>query len=146
MLKEENYKNSCVSALKEADYRITAARLAVIECLSTAQGPLSISEIFDELGSESKIDKVSVYRVIEILEELRLVHRASHNGEYLACFHLDCKGSHHVLTSCSECSAVSEVLVPPKMVKALLKHLVDSQQFVPDAHLLKVDGTCSRCQ
>ncbi len=142
------FREICLETLREAGYRITKQRIAVIESLSKADSPLTAPELYERLSRRSKgapLDKVSVYRVLDTLLELKLVHRAAPFGAYLACSHQDCSDSHHVLSRCTECDHVEELDVPNEVVAPLLFHMKESLHFTPDSHLLHMDGICSDC-
>lgn len=142
------YTSSCRDALRAAGLRVTKKKLAVIDCLSKAAQPLSAPEVFTLLGkaqSKKTIDKVSVYRILETLYELKLVHRVSPSGKYIACFHQQCTGVHHVLARCSRCKAVHEYDVSRDMVSPLAAYLKRKFGFCPDQHVLSMDGLCAQC-
>ena len=143
-----SYHDSCVQALKASGSRVTKQRIAVIDFLHNVQKPMSASEIFSELSERTKVaplDKVSVYRVLETLHSLKLVHRVPPSGEYIACAHLECENMHHVISRCTECDTIEEVDVPPEVVAPLLFHMKKSLNFTPDSHLLQMDGCCKSC-
>lgn len=145
-----SYRDLCVDALQQSGFRVTQARLAVIDCINGACSPLSAPEVF-ELLSKSKgsgsvsPDKVSVYRVLEALLSLNLVHRVGPTGGYLACKHLECGKVHHVMSRCTGCSIVEEADVPSEVIAPLLQHMKDSLSFTPDSHLVHIDGLCKGC-
>ena len=142
------FEEMSIQTLKNAGYRITQQRRAVISCIAHASEPLSAPRIYEQLSKKSDTavaDKVSVYRVLETLLELHLVHRVIPHGSYVACTHRHCTKSYHVMTRCTECQSVEEVHVPHEVVAPLLFHLSNSLDFKPDGHLLHIDGVCSGC-
>ena len=145
----QNFKEACIQALQKVGCRITKPRMAVIECLSKAKTPLSAPALFEKLSSRSNKgtppDKVSVYRALETLLELNLIHKVAPHGEYLACSHQECLHSHHIMSRCIECNEVQELDVPSEVVAPLLFHMENSLHFTPDSHLLHMDGLCSSC-
>lgn len=147
--KEEGFLSTSLEALKTAGCRITRSRIAVIECIAKAEQPLSAPAIYEQLsgsgGGDVTLDKASVYRILDTLSQLNLVHRVTPEGTYLACNHRACKHSHHVLSRCTKCNEVKEVDVPSEVVAPLLFHMKHTLQFVPDSHLLHMDGICADC-
>lgn len=142
---KSNYKNLCLKALKKAKCRITKQRIAVIEVLAKNNDPVSVPELYEKIKNEN-LDKVSVYRVINTLSELNLVHQVAPNGKYIACTHLSCTSDYHVISRCLVCSKTMESDIPKSKVKSLLKHMEEIQDFSPNAHVLHIDGTCSSCK
>lgn len=143
-----DFKSHSIEALRHSGSRVTKQRIAVIECIATASKPLTAPEVFEKLSKRSSgapLDKVSVYRVLDTLLELNLVHRIAPSGAYIACNHRSCTNVHHILSRCTECEEVKELDVPNEVVAPLLFHMKSAFQFVPDSHLLCMDGVCVDC-
>jgi Fe2+ or Zn2+ uptake regulation protein len=146
--KPRSFEQIGVEALRKAGYRITQQRKAVLTCIAEATEPLSAPKLYEALEKRadgSPVDRVSVYRVLDTLLELHLVHRVQPNGLYVACTHHQCTTSFHVMTRCTECQTVKEQHVPHEVVAPLLFHMTQTLAFTPDTHLLHIDGVCSRC-
>lgn len=116
--------------LKHAGFRITAPRKAVIEVLESNHEPKSAQEIH-EMAKGS--DLVSIYRVLEVFEELDIVQREVMQGAdkfYLA------ENVHHHIT-CRKCG---------KMECIPCEHLFKSiNGFTDIKHQLSLIGTCLAC-
>lgn len=146
--KGEQFRISCLKTLRQVGCRITQQRRAVIDCLAEAQAPLSAPELFarlDSASTEAKIDRVSVYRILDTLLEHKLVHRIAPNGSFVACTHHKCRHAYHVLSRCTECQGVQEVDIPAEVIDPLLRHMASNKQFIPDTHLLHMEGVCGEC-
>lgn len=149
--KQQGFEELCIRALKDAGCRVTNPRLAVIRCLGSAKKPLTAPEVFTQIEREKKkraggaADKVSVYRTLQTLNELKLIHQVMPTGAYIACSHHDCVDSYHVLSRCQNCDRVEELGVPSEVVAPLLFHLQNTNRFTPDSHLLHMEGHCSSC-
>lgn len=144
----QSFEKISIEALRTAGYRITEQRRAVISCIATATEPLSAPRLYEELAKNAgttSVDKVSVYRVLDTLLELNLVHRVNPSGAYVACTHRECTNSFHVMTRCTTCQSVAEMHVPHEVVAPLLFHLSNTLHFTPDTHLLHIDGMCIKC-
>jgi Fe2+ or Zn2+ uptake regulation protein len=146
------YRASCVLALQKAGMRVTSPRIAVIDCIAASSVPLSAPAIFEQLkqnqtnvSKSSTPDKVSVYRVLEALCKLGLVHQVLPDGGYIACFHRHCDSAYHVVTNCEVCGAVKEVDVPREVVDLLIRQLETTQSFLANQHLLQIGGRCVAC-
>jgi Fe2+ or Zn2+ uptake regulation protein len=50
------------------------------------------------------------------------------------------------MTRCTECNQVQEIDVPSEVVAPLLFHMKNANRFVPDSHLLHMDGVCEACR
>ncbi len=119
-----------VQKLKNAGFRITAPRKAVIEVLENNHEPQSAQEIHAKLHS---IDLVSVYRALEVLKELGIVQREV--TEESSKFYLAEKPHHHI--TCRKCGRVE--CVPCDHVHKKIKG------FAEIRHQLSMTGICNKC-
>lgn len=142
----DNFIEACSNAFRESGGRVTETRLAVVRCLANSQQPLTAKEIFDKLDRKSKIDQVSVYRILEALLELDLVHQVFPSGGYIPCHHTSCEQSFHILTRCSSCNAIEESHVPADKVEPLVSYLKNKKKFYPDVHVIQINGLCVSCK
>lgn len=125
----KTFEERSIRRLKAEGYRITMPRIQVIRALADSVNALSAYGIHERiLGSGGRIDVVSVYRILETLTKVGLVHHICHIGVvdgYLACR----LGDEHLSQSehlyCSETQTVQETVVPTEVMKALRKQLKD---------------------
>jgi len=66
--------------MKQADLGANRNRLKVMEMIGDNDGPLSAQEIFDTLNRNHPINRVTVYRILDLLVEKGLVDRISGGG------------------------------------------------------------------
>ncbi len=67
--------DEAIEAVRHSGLRLTSARRLVLEALLKAGGPISAEEIADGLGGRmTQSDIASVYRNLETLEEIGLIH------------------------------------------------------------------------
>ena len=147
-MKKNSFRDECVRVMRHAGARLTSARVAVINCIESADGALSAREIFEQI-KESKLgkrlDQVTVYLTLEYLKELKLIHRVSPHGSYRACMHFGCGAELHLLMSCNSCGMTSEQHVPKSALAPLQSFLKDSLHFTPTDHCMQLNGVCDRC-
>ena len=148
MTEKSDYIENCETALKDSGARITKPRRAVIRCLSSADGALTPREILEVILKDKEsedIDQVSVYRILETLSSLGLVHQVFPSGGYIACFHIRCDKKHHVLIRCSSCETTSELDVPEETLSPMFWFLEKEVGFSPTGHVFQVNGYCKDC-
>ena len=129
--------------LKMAGYKLTAARLAVIEVLETHAGEhLSHNQILAE-GQKiyPKLSRATVYRTMELLVKLRLV-RPLYLNDPTQRF-VSATGGHHHLV-CSSCGKFFEF--DHCTVAQLANELSEKYDFQIFSHLLEFHGLCETCQ
>lgn len=97
-----------MAAIRERGGRVSAARRVVLEALFAADGPVSAEYIADGLGGRvDRADVASVYRNLELLEELGVV-RHVHLGHGPGLYTLERGGPREYLV-CESCRRVDEV-------------------------------------
>jgi Fur family transcriptional regulator, ferric uptake regulator len=97
-----------LDALRERGHRISAARRLVLQALFAAEGPVSAQFIADGLDGEmTELDRTSVYRNLEQLEQLGVV-RHVHLGHGPSLYHLVGSGEREYL-ACEACGRVTSV-------------------------------------
>jgi Fur family ferric uptake transcriptional regulator len=97
-----------LAALRERGHRISAARRLVLEALFAAEGPVSAQFIAAGLdGEQAELDRTSVYRNLEQLEQLGVV-RHVHLGHGPSLYHLVGEGEKEYL-ACEVCGRVTSV-------------------------------------
>ena len=83
----------------------------------------------------------TVYRTLELLEELGLVRHA-HITDRAPTYHSTAAPA-HVHLVCRECHAITEV--EPEVIDPLTAMLRDRYGFVTDVGHLTIFGTCADC-
>lgn len=121
------FEDRCIERLKAQGFRITMPRVQVIRALATSTEPLTAYAIHERIiQAKGKIDVVSVYRILEALTGIGLVHHISHLGVvdgYLAC-RRECEHlseSQHLY--CTSTRTVQETPVPPEALAAIQEQL-----------------------
>jgi len=73
---EKLFEENAVTHLKQAGFRITMPRIQVIRALATTKSALSAYEIHEKILEDGgRIDVVSVYRILNTLQEVGLIHK-----------------------------------------------------------------------
>jgi Fe2+ or Zn2+ uptake regulation protein len=126
--------------LKTAGYKLTPARLAVIEVLMTSEHP-NHQQILEE-GQKiyPKLSQATVYRTMELLVQLRLV-RPLYLNDPTQRFVSGLGGHHHLV--CSGCGQIFEF--DHCTVDKLATELSEKYDFQILSHLLEFHGLCQGC-
>ena len=126
-------------------YKITKPRGLVLNALyDNTERLVSAEDVFGQLKKE-KVDKVTIYRVLELLEGLGLVSQVSSKDGIkryeLADGHHHC---HHAI--CDNCGATEHIEDEEieKAISVLTKKL-KKVKFVKE-HSLEFVGTCTTCK
>ncbi len=88
--------------LKEKGYKLTTNRITIINYIEGQEGLFSARELMQKLPS---LDKVTIYRTLDLLVELDLIHPAfTNHGE----IHFEKHGKkHHHHVVCTKCEKTS---------------------------------------
>ncbi len=117
--------------LKQAGLKITKPRELVMAFLQKSQHPLAVAEIYKNL--QDKLDQVTVYRVLEALEQVGLVFKEQLNSQ--AVYYLADKQHHHIV--CRLCGRM-QCLPCDHLFKKI-------KGFSQIKHQLILTGLCSKC-
>lgn len=145
------YADEAMHVLKERGYRITKPRLRVVELLAGTDEALSPYEIKDRLDAAgTHVDTVSIYRILECLEENHLIHRVLTTGKVRRCdleqeehCHLEQTDHCHHNLVCKACGTVQEVHCPG--VQAIIDEVAKASGFRIEQHHLEFSGLCRKC-
>ncbi len=127
--------------LREAGYKLTAARMAVLQAISQGPSHLKPSEVWRQ-GRQfyPALGRATVYRTFEILTRLGILRPITLGN---SVSYIRVQGGHHHLV-CSRCGAVIDF---DECVTQELAQLLQEQfGFEIHSHLLEFYGRCRACQ
>ena len=126
-----------------AGHRSGGARAEVVALLAQQHCCRSAQEIHDELRERGRaIGLASVYRALEVLAGLGLVHRVDVGGT--ACFEpADPSGEHHHHAICERCGR-RDVFEDPELER-LLEQAGERLGYDVRGHDLVLHGRCPDC-
>lgn len=127
--------------LRGSGYRLTPQRELILRAVEKL-GHATPDEVLAEVRCHSSAVNVStVYRTLEVLEELGLVRHA-HLSDRAPTYHSVTDHEHFHLV-CRNCHRV--VSVDPEVVAPTVARLRAEHRFEPDIGHLTVFGTCTDC-
>ena len=124
--------------LKQAGYSVTTARKQVFAAL-LGKEPLSMHEL---VGLAAAIDRASVYRAVELFEQLGIVQRI-HTGWKYKIELTDKFSAHHHHLSCLGCGRTTAM--NERQLETLIETLSAQHGFTPSAHQIEIQGYCPTC-
>ena len=128
--------------LREKGYRLTPQRELILEAVERL-GHATPDEVLAEVRTHSTaVNASTVYRTLEVLEELGLVRHA-HLSDRAPTYHSTSEHEHFHLV-CRNCHRV--ISVDPTVLEPLLARLRDDHGFSADVGHLTVFGRCDQCQ
>ncbi len=135
--------NSLHRALRARGLRLTEARRAVLQIVSTSAVHLPVAEVHRRaLRVAPGIGLASVYRTIDLLNRLGLIKRVhvdDRHRHYAAA--TEGHGHHLVCRACGRVVEFSEC-----QVEAIVKVLARRTRFVIEGHSIELYGRCPDCR
>ena len=130
------------ATLRAKGYRLTPQRELVLSAVEKL-GHATPDEVLAEVRRHSSaVNASTIYRTLEVLEELGLVHHA-HLSDRAPTYH-SVTGHEHFHLVCRNCQRV--VSVDPDVATALTDRLRDDFGFLADVGHLTIFGRCTNCE
>jgi Fur family ferric uptake transcriptional regulator len=130
-------------AVQEAGCRLTQPRLAVLQVLQENSRYLSPAEICERgRALYPSLGLVTVYRTLELLDELGLARRVHGRGNCHGYARADSASGHYLV--CRRCGQVTEF--PCEGMREIIEIVQQRSGFTVEEHLLELGGLCPACQ
>jgi len=128
--------------------RLTTKRKQVLASLVQSEKALSAYDLIDLCKQDfgEQIPAMSVYRILEFLEDENLVHKLNLAKKYVACSHITCDHDHGVpqFLICGSCNHVKEISINQNTI-AELKQNVEHAGFQLVSPQLEMNCICNNC-
>lgn len=126
--------------LKDQGYQITRAREAIFKLLLNAE-PQTLTEIIK--NSNGLVDRVSIYRNLELFERLGIAQRIYIGWKYKVEL-TDKFTSHHHHLICLKCDKLIDI-EDHSYIDIFIENITKDVNFRPRRHQFEIDGYCSDC-
>ncbi len=128
----------------ETKNRLTPARLVAYAEILNSGGPISAYELIARLEQKEqrKIAPPTVYRHLDFLMRVGLVHRLESTQSFVACEHPGHEHASQYLL-CTECGSADEL--ESGELEQLLAQAADQHGFQPDKSVVEITGVCGDC-
>ena len=132
------------TALRHQGYKITPQRRIIIDEILNIDEHLTPAAIHERVKTEHPgIGLVTIYRTLEILEELGLICE-THAGHSCRSYLLRGDSGHHHHLICSDCGKVVDFINCD--LGELETRLMEKSGFKINGHLLEFLGQCRQCR
>ncbi len=130
--------------LVRSGINVTSHRLMVLEIIGNSPSPVSHQEIFLKLRASHSINRVTVYRVLDLLVERGVIERLS-SGDRSFRYGLAPGPNHpeHSHFFCGECGRME--CLDPAAVKIDLRSIAKSYPAKIQRVEIRLDGICEDC-
>ena len=123
---------------------LTRNQSLVMDALNAAKAPMSAYTILDELRDSGFRAPLQVYRAVEKLQQMGLVHRLESLNAFVACRHPACSKHETVIFMiCNTCGIANEVT--DSALARRLEKISEERNFSPASSTVELLGTCATC-
>lgn len=133
---------------KRSGARLTEKRKKILGILLQSNFPLSAYDVAEQYNKNTLVDihTMSVYRILEFLEDEGFVHKIQSANKFMACSHIDGDCIHRVaqFLVCRSCNKVTEILVPQNIVDLLTAQAKEAE-FRMIGSQLELQCICDAC-
>lgn len=126
--------------LREHSYSVTQSRQVIFDALQGSE-PLSMQQLIKKVSQQ--VDRVTVYRVIELFEKIHIVHRITIGWKYTLELSESFRSHHHHI-SCVKCGTIESIEDPT--LEAVISSIANQRDYKMTSHHIELQGICSGCQ
>lgn len=125
--------------LMKAGLRLTKSRMEIFNVLKSFNKPMSIMDIVTACPG---VDKVSVYRTIDLFTKLHIVSTIPHGWKHLYELAAPFSPHHHHLI-CEKCGGLTEI--HSERLELMITDLTNGHGFIATGHHFEITGLCQDC-
>ncbi len=130
--------------LQSADLEATSNRLQVLEVIGDSHCPLSAANIYNVLDRSQAMNRVTVYRILDLLVDRKILERLSTGGR--AAYYGLAPNEHHARHAhfyCSRCGQMD--CLRPETLSIDQESLQKTFSGEISRVEIRIDGICKNC-
>ena len=115
----------------------------MLEALHKAKHPVGAYELLDQLREHGLKAPLQIYRTLDQLIELKIVHRLESLNAWTLC----CDAEHDstpVFAICNDCGNVKEYF--DETLSSNIANISKQSGFVADRSIIEIHGRCDQCE
>jgi Fur family ferric uptake transcriptional regulator len=131
-----------ITVLDRAGYRLTEPRRSLAALIAGREGHFTANDLVaDARSARLGVGRATVFRTLEVLEELGAVERLDlPSGEHA---YVVCERAHHHHVVCSRCGRTSEI--DDAGLRVVVSEIARRTGYRVDEHRLELFGLCPAC-
>ena len=122
--------------------RFTEIRRRVLELVWRQHKPIGAYQVLELMQQENRTAPPTVYRALDFLQQLGLVHRIESLNAYVGCSHPEQPHDGHFLI-CERCHSLEELEMPE--VTAAISRKAAASGFATSRQTIEIMGLCPAC-
>ncbi len=126
-----------------SEQALTKNQSLVLEALRKAKYPVGAYELLDQLREHGLKAPLQIYRTLDQLIELKIVHRLESLNAWTLC----CDAEHDatpVFAICNDCGNVREYF--DETLSSNIANISRQSGFVADRSIIEIHGRCDQCE
>ena len=123
--------------------RFTETRRRVLEIVWSQHKPIGAYEVLELLQQEGRSAPPKVYRALDFLQQMGLVHRIASLNAYVGCAAPGEPHDGHFLI-CESCRALAELDAPS--ITQAINQSAENSGFESHRHTVEILGLCPDCR
>ena len=117
----------------------------VLKIIRNNRKPLSAYDILDKFQRIKKIQPMTVYRALSVLENQGYIHKSFYHNSYVLCKNSHTEDEITTLTVCKNCGDIEEN-VTNKNKMALVLNVLDLKKFSSEnLDSIEIPSFCNNC-
>ena len=122
---------------------LTKNQILVLNTLTSAPKPLTAYSLLDRLKEHGFKAPPQIYRALEKLLAVGLIHKLESINSFVACQHSDCAHQIAGFAICDGCDQVSEII--DDNLESQIRSVAKTAGLVPRKSTMEIHGLCSSC-
>ena len=122
---------------------LTKNQILVLNTLPSAPKPLTAYSLLDRLKEHGFKAPPQIYRALEKLLAVGLIHKLESINSFVACQHSDCAHQIAGFAICDGCDQVSEIIDDD--LESQIRSVAKTAGLVPKKSTMEIHGLCSSC-
>jgi Fur family transcriptional regulator, zinc uptake regulator len=132
------------TAFEAKGLKLTPLRQRVFGEIAASHRAMGAYEVLDQLAARGeRLAPISIYRALETLVAVGLVHRFESRNAFFACHAAHAKRQRQLVLACEVCGRIAEL--DGGRVFAAIDKTVGGAAFSPKSALVEVWGLCATC-
>ena len=122
---------------------LTKNQILVLDTLKAAQKPQTAYSLLEQLKEHGLKAPPQIYRALEKLLSLGLIHKLESINSFVACQHSDCAHQIAGFVICDGCDQVSEII--DDNLESQIRSVAKTAGLVPKKSTMEIHGLCRSC-
>jgi len=133
---------SCIKTIRERGLKLTLQRQLIVDAIHSTQEHLTSDQIIAHVQDRTPgINKSTVYRTLQLLEEAGCIYKSELGGQLI--YHHNEEGHHHHLI-CRKCGRTIDC--KDDIFRQFEKMIEDRYGFQATFNHMVINGLCTKCK